>query len=326
MVERASGLKIDGMVEGASALRADGDKCSVPQPQPSPVACVCLRPLLKRLGKHAGSFMGHGKPCSHRLLKQFKDNEIPINDDWKGDHPDLVQVAGCIINDIVQYVHNYSNLVLLEAISLAACYKVKSIRAKCSLSIKDCSSFRFEQLSRIVGACNLHIFTNRHIAPQPVQNFNNSMLGVRPNTLSDAVEQDASHECQYWQRKGCDRTPHDVFAKLRQSCRSGVGMESILYHNYAPTFSTNSPFNSKRYDESANKLNISGAYPQTTRGQQCVFVAPTQFLALSMLPASATGVTFKSQRCLSSRIAVCYGKCAHPWQSTLKYLAVMWTK
>ena len=94
-----------------------------------------------------------------------------------------------------------------------------------------------------------------------------------------------------------------------------------------PTFSTNSPFNSaKRYDESANKLNTIGVYPQATRGQQCVCVAPTQFLALSMLPASATGVTFKSQRCLSSRIAVCYGKCTHPWQSTLKYLAVMWTK
>ena len=133
---------------------------------------------------------------------------------------------------------------LLEAIALAAGYKEKAIRAKCSLSSNEWRSFCIEQLSRNVGARILHRFTNRHNAPQPVQMFKNSSLGVRPNTPNEAVEQDASHWRKYWQCKCCDRTAHDVLAKLRQSCRSGVGMESSLNHNFAPTFTTKCLFNS----------------------------------------------------------------------------------
>ena len=155
MVERASGLKLKGMVEGASALRADGDKCSVPQSHPSPIACVSCRPLLKRLGKQAGSLMGHCKTFPEQL-NQFIYNGPPNNYDWKGVHTDLVHVAGCSINAKVHNVHKQSKVALREACSRAARHKDKAISTSCSWSIKDCSAFCFEQLSSIEGACSLH--------------------------------------------------------------------------------------------------------------------------------------------------------------------------
>ena len=62
----------------------------------------------------------------------------------------------------------------------------------------------------------------------------------------------------------------------------------------------------------ARKLFTSGAYPQATWGHQCVGCSPVQIRSLRRLAASTTGVSTKSQRCLTSCIGVCFGFRADP--------------
>jgi hypothetical protein len=69
---------------------------------------------------------------------------------------------------------------------------------------------------------------------------------------------------------------------------------------------------------SARKLFTSGAFPQACWGHQCVGVSPPQVLALRRMAAASTGISMKSQRCLTSCIFVCYGKRGDPWQRILK--------
>ena len=68
----------------------------------------------------------------------------------------------------------------------------------------------------------------------------------------------------------------------------------------------------------ARKLFTSGSYPQATWGHQCVGVALSQIRSLRRLAASATGVSVRSNRCLTSCIFVCYGQRSDPWQRVLK--------
>jgi hypothetical protein len=84
--------------------------------------------------------------------------------------------------------------------------------------------------------------------------------------------------------------------------------------------------NIAKVTRSARKLFVSGAYPQATWGHQCVGIAPTQVLALRRLAASSTGVSVKSQRCLNSCVAICFGKRSDPWQSIVKELVLLWMK
>jgi len=84
--------------------------------------------------------------------------------------------------------------------------------------------------------------------------------------------------------------------------------------------------NISKVTRSARKLFVSGAFPQATWGHQCVGIPPTQVLALRRLAASSTGVSVKSQRCLNSCVAICFGKRADPWQSIVKELALLWMK
>ena len=77
---------------------------------------------------------------------------------------------------------------------------------------------------------------------------------------------------------------------------------------------------------SARKLFTSGAFPQACWGHQVVGVAPAQELALRRLAASSTGVSVRSQRCLSSCLFVCFGNRSDPWQAILKELVLLWIK
>ena len=72
---------------------------------------------------------------------------------------------------------------------------------------------------------------NMHIEAQPVQNFNNSMLGVQPNTPDDALEHHASHWCLYWQCKCGDRThPHSRKGNL---CVCGALTQDLALSMFA---------------------------------------------------------------------------------------------
>ena len=76
----------------------------------------------------------------------------------------------------------------------------------------------------------------------------------------------------------------------------------------------------------ARKLFTSGSYPQALWGHQCVGVPPSQVRALRRLAASTTGVSVRSQRCLTSCIAVCFGPFSDPWQLIIKEQIMMWIK
>ena len=64
------------------------------------------------------------------------------------------------VEDVLCDLHNASDLVLLEVISIASEYKEKALRVKCTLSSKDWRKFCVAQLSRNVGARVLHRFVN----------------------------------------------------------------------------------------------------------------------------------------------------------------------
>ena len=111
-----------------------------------------------------GSLLCHGAACTALELKEYYENHVAVGNNWKGEKPDLIEVDGqkTPIAHVLSDLHNFSDIVVLECVAIAAEYKSKSLRGKCSKSSKDWRAFCLNQLSSNVGAKVLHRSTNRH--------------------------------------------------------------------------------------------------------------------------------------------------------------------
>ena len=77
---------------------------------------------------------------------------------------------------------------------------------------------------------------------------------------------------------------------------------------------------------SARKLFTSGSYPQALWGHQCVGVSPSQLRELRRMAASTTGISIRSQRCLTSCLFVCFGRRGDPGHQILKENVMLWSQ
>ena len=148
-----------------------------------------LAPLVRRISKMTTNLMCLGAACTGEDLDRYKKSPHTLLDcDWKGEHPDLlVTASGSVhIRDIMSDLHNTSDLVLIEAASLATSYKEKALRVKSSTSSKQWREFCTSQLSGNVGAGILHRFVNRQNAVPAVALFKPGPSGAVPKTPNEA--------------------------------------------------------------------------------------------------------------------------------------------
>ena len=91
-VEMASGLRIEGMVEGASALRANGAQSSLYDAG----FLDGLSPLARRIRKHCGSIMCHGNACTQEQFKIIKEFPVWLMKNGKAPSPitSILIIAG----------------------------------------------------------------------------------------------------------------------------------------------------------------------------------------------------------------------------------------
>ena len=76
----------------------------------------------------------------------------------------------------------------------------------------------------------------------------------------------------------------------------------------------------------ARKLFTSGAFPQAVWGHQCSGLTDFQSRTMRRMAASSIGVSIRSQRCLTSCVFVCFGRCGDLWQKVMKELVMMWSQ
>lgn len=182
-----------------------------------------LAPFVIKASKLSGRTMCQGSACTAEELKSYYDDNQKINDDWKGEQPNVLVTSNRLVSEVLLDLHNTSDLVLLEFCSLAKEYKDKALRVKGSKSAKSWRDFCLAQLSKNVGARVLHKYTNRHSLVQPVPLFKPGGVAKTPN---QAVEVDAQHWKTFWQRAPDDWTAHTVIEQLRQECMAGLSLDS----------------------------------------------------------------------------------------------------
>ena len=204
-----------------------------------------------QIHKMRGSLLSLGAACTAFDLKEYYDNKVSKDNNWKSDHPDLVDVDGqkTPIVQVLADLHAVSDIVVLECVAIAAEYKSKALRVKCSKFSKDWRAFCLDQLSKNVGARILHRYTNRHSLAQAVPLFK---PGGKAKTPNQAVEADACHWKQFWQNVSNKNQAFEVLSKLRNDCQSSLRLESASNFADMAKFTSKQLFNSaKRYKKNS---------------------------------------------------------------------------
>ena len=160
--------------------------------------------------------------------------------------------ASVPIEHVLSNLLNTSDFVLLEVVGMCAEYKSKALRVKCGLSTKAWRAFCVSQLSRNVGARVLHRYANRQNAPASVPLFK---AGASHKTPNSAVDADAMHWANFWQKPKEQCDAHEVLNKMRRACLVGLGVGTSV-----DKFDT--PFTSKLLLGSAK------SYKKTSKGSE----------------------------------------------------------
>ena len=73
----------------------------------------------------------HGLACSAKELADFKTSGVVLSEEWEGETPDIIQLAGSSIDVVLTDLHNQSDLVLQEALALSKEYTEKFLFLRC---------------------------------------------------------------------------------------------------------------------------------------------------------------------------------------------------
>ena len=177
--------------------------------------------MLNHVSKLSRRLNCHGAACTAQVLKDHFENKIPLDETWKGDHPNHIQGANCSIAEALEDLNSVSDLAVLELVAIAKEYKEAAIKVKCRQSSKDWRQFCLAQLTS-GGARILHRFVNRQNAAPPVALFKRDSKGVRPTTPNQAVQCDAEHWSSFWSVSALSKQAADVCSALRARCRLGL--------------------------------------------------------------------------------------------------------
>ena len=89
----------------------------------------------------------HGASCTSQVLKKKFGDKNPIDENWKGDHPNHIQVANCSVQAALKDLNSLSDLAVLELIATAKDYKEAAIKVECCQSSKVWRQFCLSQLA-----------------------------------------------------------------------------------------------------------------------------------------------------------------------------------
>ena len=92
--------------------------------------------------------MCQGLACTNDDLKNYFSNKNDLKNDWKGENPDFLQVAGCTVQHALEDINSLSDLGLLDFVALCDEYKRKAIAVKCTASSKGWRAFCVAQLTK----------------------------------------------------------------------------------------------------------------------------------------------------------------------------------
>ena len=100
-----------------------------------------------------GRLLCHGSAIDSEQLKLFISDNSTVNDDWKGDQPNIL--AGTIdrtsMHQVLLDLHNQSDLVILEAIAVAKDYKDRAIANKMRPVYQRLESFLYSAAFKECG-------------------------------------------------------------------------------------------------------------------------------------------------------------------------------